>query len=170
MAISNKRIAAVLRELPGINPLSRYRPDSEAQAPCKSDLGSFKRVEPAIHTANLPARTYVHQSHPKQSISQPLRVPAEQRRRMIDRYNNDGESIRKIARQEGRARQTVTRIVRSADTSEYDREIERMRQEFRSFVALALESLSRAMEKDKTGMVAARYLENIGVIPKRRRR
>jgi predicted transcriptional regulator len=47
---------------------------------------------------------------------------------MIDRYNNRGDSIRKIAREEGRARQTVTRILQSADTSEYDREIERMRQ------------------------------------------
>jgi transposase len=94
----------------------------------------------------------------------------EQQMRIVDRYNNRGESIRTIAREEGRARQTVTRIVRSADASEYDREIERMRQEFRSLVALAFKSLLRAMKNDTTGMVAARYMEDAGIVPRKRRR
>jgi hypothetical protein len=145
-------------------------PHSEAQGPCKPALRFDKTVERAIPIETRDPNLSVYQKNPKASVSRPLRVSEEQQMRMIDRYNNRGDSIRKISREEKRARQTVTRIVRFADTGEYDREIEQMRQEFRSSFRLASQSLLRAMKNDMTGMIASRYLERVGVIPKGRKK
>jgi transposase-like protein len=167
---SNKAIREVLGGFRRSTPSPVKPRDRVRHAPCKPALQFDKPVETAIQTANEPVKSDVYQNHPKAYISRPLRVSEDQRQRIIDRYNSRGQSIRQIAKEEGRARQTVTRIVRSADASEYEREIEQMRLEFRSLVSLACGSLQRAMKKDTTGMIAARYLENIGVIQKRRRR
>jgi hypothetical protein len=172
MGISNKRNKSVLKDASGTVPLSRYPSVSEAPAPCKPELESFKTVEPKI-PAPAGYSPDVYQNHPKPSVSRPLRVSPEQRRRIIYRYVELGESFRKISREEQRARQTVTRLIKTApETLAAERELEdfqqQMTRQFRAMTFSAFESLTRGMKNDVR--VALRVIEMLGIPERRKRR
>ena len=173
MRISNKRIREVLTELPGTNPISRYQSKSEAQAPCKPALQFDKRVETPIPAITGSSNGDVYQNATKYTTSGPLRVSSEQRRRIVHRYLELGHSLRRISREEKRARQTVTRIIRNApETRAAEKDFgtfqQQMRREFRGMAGKAFKGVARAMKKD--WRVAARWFDMAGITEKRRRR
>jgi predicted transcriptional regulator len=73
-----------------------------------------------------------------------------------------GQSIRKIAREEGRDRATVTKIVRSSEVEDYIREI---REQYFGLGQLALAAVRTAIREEKDGRLAYQLLKDIGVVP-----
>ena len=73
-----------------------------------------------------------------------------------------GENIRSIARDEGRDRGTVSRIVQSEEMQAHTQQ---MRAQYYGLAELAMDGLRRALEQSHDGKLAHEVLENIGVIP-----
>ena len=174
MGISNKPIAVVLGDPPAAHPIHLYTSDSEGLGPCKPVLQSFNKVEPTIQTPTGATAPDVHQTNRKAAIPHPLRVSQEQRHRIVHRYNQLGHSIRKISREEKRARQTVTRIVRTApETLAAERELENfqqeMKREFRGLAHKAFKSLERGLENGDWRL-GFRVLEMMGIPEGKKRR
>jgi hypothetical protein len=88
-------------------------------------------------------------------------IPAPQSVRIVQRFIS-GESIRKIAREEGRDRATVTKIVRSSEVEDYIREI---REQYFGLGQLALAAVRTAIREEKDGRLAYQLLKDIGVVP-----
>jgi hypothetical protein len=89
-------------------------------------------------------------------------IPPPQSARIVHRYIA-GESIRQIAREERRDRQTVTKIVRSEEVTEYVRS---MRERFYGLGETALGAVQRALEQGDARL-AYEHLKDIGVVPDR---
>jgi hypothetical protein len=73
-----------------------------------------------------------------------------------------GESIREISREEGRARPTVTKIVRSDEVQAY---VQAMRERFYGLGTDALAAVQHALQQQKDAQLAYRLLMDIGVVP-----
>jgi hypothetical protein len=88
-------------------------------------------------------------------------IPAPQRERIMQRHTL-GQSIRRIAREENRARETVTKIVRSDDMRAY---VTGLRERFYGLGDLALSAVEHALSLAKDSQLGYRLLIDIGVVP-----
>jgi len=88
-------------------------------------------------------------------------VPPPQQLRIVKRYM-EGMSIRRIAEEEDRARQTVTKIVRAPEVQSY---IEKLREEVVGLGEEMVKSLRFALKNEIDGHLAHEMLKDIGVIP-----
>jgi hypothetical protein len=100
------------------------------------------------------------QSKPIPAKRAASRIPAPQSIRIMQRYAQ-GASIRKIAREEGRDRAAVTKIVKSPEMHAH---VERMREKFYGLADLAIAAVQQALE-DGDAQVGYRILLDMGVIP-----
>ena len=73
-----------------------------------------------------------------------------------------GQSMRKISREEGRARETVTKIVRSDEMQLF---VQQMRERFYGLGVDALAAVRHSLRQKKDGQLGYRLLSDIGVIP-----
>jgi hypothetical protein len=72
-----------------------------------------------------------------------------------------GRGIRQIAREEGRSRETVTKIIRSEDVQKY---VAELREQYIGLGREAMAALTRALRTSKDGKLAHQILLDIGVI------
>ena len=103
----------------------------------------------------------VNRNAPNFTKKRPSRIPPPQTERILQR-SIVGQSIRKISREEGRARQTVTKIVRSKKMQAY---VEAMRERFYGLGDLAVAAVQHALQEKKDPNLAYRLLIDIGVVP-----
>jgi hypothetical protein len=97
---------------------------------------------------------------PKSTKSGHSHVPRPQRERIVSRFIQ-GQCIRQIAREEGRSRETITKIVRSEDVQRY---VTDLRERYISLGQEALAALTRALRSSKDGKLAHQVLVDIGVV------
>jgi hypothetical protein len=71
-----------------------------------------------------------------------------------------GYSIRKISREEGRARQTIVRIVRSEDVQNF---VKQMQEELWGLIPAAIGALRHELEANKNSELAYQMIRDIGV-------
>lgn len=90
-------------------------------------------------------------------------VPVPQQLRIIEKYMR-GTSIRHIAEEEDRARQTVTKIVRAPEVQSY---IEKLREEVMALGDEMVKSVRFALRHELDGRLAHEMLKDIGVIQPR---
>jgi hypothetical protein len=102
------------------------------------------------------------QHPPFPAKKRPSVIPPPQSARIMHRYIA-GESIRQIAREEKRDRETVTKIVRSEEVAEY---VRNMRERFYGLGETALGAVQRALEQGDARL-AYEHLKDIGVVPDR---
>src|SRR5882762_2289555 len=89
-------------------------------------------------------------------------TPPPQQQRIKRKYM-DGMSIRQIAREEHKARETVTKIVHSADMSEI---VQRMREKLFALMDECIDAITRAVKYSKDGgWLAFELAERWGAIP-----
>ena len=88
-------------------------------------------------------------------------VPPPQSARIMQRYVS-GDSIREIAREEGRDRATVTKIVRS---DEMNAVVQKMRERYYALGFDALDAVQHTLRVRKDGGLGRQVLTDIGVIP-----
>jgi len=103
----------------------------------------------------------------------PRQVPAKSRKehrtiipmphveRIRERFIS-GQSIRKLAREESRDQETVSKIVKAPEMQAY---VQNLREKYYGLGDLALDGLRRALQNSKDGRIAADVLRSIGVIP-----
>lgn len=103
----------------------------------------------------------VGQSLPRSTKKPRTIVPPPQSQRIMQRYA-DGQSIREISRREGRARETVTRIVRSDEMQTF---VNEMRERFYGLGCDAMDAIRHTLRQKKDGQLGYRLLTDIGVIP-----
>ena len=111
------------------------------------------------------------QKAPKTSQTQPdpaknprTNVPSPQSARIIKRFIS-GQSIRKIAREEKRDRETVKRLVQSDEVREY---VLKLRAEFYGLGADAVDAVQHQLQEKKDGRLGLEILKHIGVILEKR--
>ena len=92
-----------------------------------------------------------------------LQVPVPQQLRIIEKYMQ-GMSLRRIAEEEDRARQTVTKIVRAPEVQGY---IERLREEVIALGDDMVKSVRFAVRHELDGRLAHEMLKDIGVLQPR---
>ncbi len=118
----------------------------------------------------VPSRTRKQQGKNELKPNQPLPKSAKERRtsipppqsqRIMQRFVA-GQSIREISREEGRARETITKIVRC---DEMQAHVKKMRERFYGFGCDALDAVRYALRKKKDGQLGYRFLVDIGVVP-----
>jgi hypothetical protein len=97
---------------------------------------------------------------PRSTKSNQIHVPAPQRERIVSKFI-EGKGIRQISREEGRSRETVTKIVRSEDVQSY---VADLRQQYISLGQLAVATLTRALQSSTDGKLAHQVLVDIGVV------
>jgi hypothetical protein len=100
-------------------------------------------------------------NHPKPAKRQ--RIPAPQRIRVMQLYAS-GRNQTAIAKQEKLNRETVGRIVHSAEMNQF---VEEMRARFRGLSELAIEAVRRKLQEDgkEAAELGLRVLEANGIIP-----
>lgn len=103
----------------------------------------------------------VSQNVPKSTNSIRTTIPTPQSERIMQRYAS-GQSIRKISRSEGRARQTVTKIVRSEDMRKCACEL---RERLYALGDHALAAVEDGLVQQKDARLGYRLLEDIGAVP-----
>jgi hypothetical protein len=86
-------------------------------------------------------------------------VPAPQAERIKQMFVQ-GYSIRKISREEGRARQTIVRIVRSEDVQNF---VKQMQEELWGLIPAAIGALRHELEINKNSDLAYQIIKDIGV-------
>ncbi len=89
-----------------------------------------------------------------------LQVPVPQQLRIIEKYMQ-GMSIRRIAEEEDRARQTVTKVVRAPEVQSY---IEKLREEVIALGDEMVKSVRFALRHELDGQLAHEMLKDIGVL------
>lgn len=89
-----------------------------------------------------------------------LQVPVPQQLRIVEKYMQ-GMSIRRIAEDEDRARQTVTKIVRAPEVQNY---IEKLREQVIALGDEMLNSVRYALRNELHGQLGYQMLKDIGVI------
>jgi hypothetical protein len=102
------------------------------------------------HLKRLPRSTKSNRTH----------VPEPQRARIVGKFVQ-GKGIRQISREEGRSRETVTKIVRSKDVQSY---VADLRERYIGLGREALDALTRALRSSKDGKLAHQILVDIGVV------
>jgi len=89
------------------------------------------------------------------------RIPPPQRMRVLQKYAS-GKSIVAIGREEGRNRESISRIVHSAEMREH---VHRMREAFYGLADSALAAMRHALEVERDGQLAYKILTDIGAVP-----
>src|SRR5580704_10176759 len=88
-------------------------------------------------------------------------IPAPQSARIMQRHIA-GESIREIARVEGRDRATVTKIVRSDEMQVF---VQNLRERFYGLAFDAMNAVERSLQHQQDARLGYQLLRDIGVIP-----
>ena len=101
------------------------------------------------------------QNQPQSTKNPQTRIPVPQATRIMGRYIA-GESIRSIAREEDRDRETVTKIVRSIEMREF---VQAQRERFFALAPLALQALEEVLNLAEDGRLARDVLADMGVVP-----
>ena len=87
-------------------------------------------------------------------------VPRPQQERIVSKFIQ-GQGIRQIAREEGRSRETISKIVRSEDVQKY---VAELREQYIGLGREAMAALTRALRTSKDGKLAHQILLDIGVV------
>src|ERR1035437_6820595 len=103
------------------------------------------KSEPTGLSSDADGAQKVYRNAPKFTKKQLSRIPAPQSERIMHRFIA-GQTIREISREEGRARQTVTKIVRSDQMQSY---VQAMREHFYGLGDDALAAVQRALQQQK---------------------
>jgi hypothetical protein len=126
--------------------------------PHKTDKSPHRlKVELLPNSAG--ALATINHSVPKPTIRSTSLVPAPQAERIKQKFVQ-GYSIRKIAREEGRARQTIVRIVRSEDVQNF---VKQMQEELWGLIPAAIGALRHELETNKNSQLAYQMIRDIGV-------
>jgi len=111
------------------------------------------------------------QKAPKTSQTKPdpaknprTNVPSPQSARIIKRFIS-GQSIRKIAREEKRDRETVKRLVQSDEVREY---VLALRAQFYGLGSDAVDAVQHQLRQEKNGRLGLEILRDIGVVLEKR--
>jgi hypothetical protein len=111
------------------------------------------------------------QKVPRTSQNQPdptkkprTNVPPPQVARVIKRFIS-GQSLRKIAREEKRDRETVRRLVQADEVREY---VLKLREEFYGLGSDAVDAVLHQLQVEKNGRLGLEILKGIGVVPQKR--
>jgi hypothetical protein len=115
------------------------------------------KVAPLTDSASKSARS--SHSVPKLPKKCTSLVPAPQAERIKQMFVQ-GYSIRRISREEGRARQTVVRIVRSEDVQSF---IKQMQEELWGLIPAAIGTLRYELETNKNSQLAYQMIKDIGI-------
>src|ERR1019366_8274662 len=120
-----------------------------------------RKSEPIGLSSDADGAKKVYRNAPKFTKKQLSRIPAPQSERILQRFIV-GQSIREISREEGRARQTVTKIVRSDQMQSY---VQAMRERLYGLGGDALAAVQHALQQQKDPQLAYRLLIDLGVVP-----
>ena len=96
---------------------------------------------------------------PKSTKANHSHVPRPQQGRIVSKFI-EGKGIRQISREEGRSRETVTKIIRSEDVQSY---IAELRESYLALGREVLAALTRALRTSRDGKLAHQVLVDIGV-------
>jgi hypothetical protein len=108
------------------------------------------------------SRERVSQNRPKPAKTPEITtIPPAQSVRIMQRYVA-GQSIREISRHERRARETVTKIVRSSEMNTY---VSTLRERFYGLGDDALNAVEHGLREDRDARLGYRLLMDIGVVP-----
>lgn len=91
-------------------------------------------------------------------------VPPPQAARIAARFVS-GESIRKIAREEKRDRETVRRVLKTEDIQLL---VEQLRVKYFALGSAALDAVQHQLSVNKNSRLGMEILTNIGVVPSKR--
>jgi hypothetical protein len=120
---------------------------------------SQHRLKVELLPDSVDAPSIASQSVPKATIRSSSLVPAPQAERIKQKFVQ-GCSIRKISREEGRARQTIVRIVRSEDVQNF---VKQMQEELWGLIPAAIGALRHELEANKNSELAYQIIQDIGV-------
>jgi hypothetical protein len=120
-----------------------------------------RKSEPIGLSSDAGGAPKVYRIAPKLTKKRLSRIPAPQSERILQRFIA-GQGIREISREEGRARQTVTKIVRPEKVQAY---VQAMRERFYGLGGDALAAVQQALRHQKDAQLAYRLLMDIGVVP-----
>lgn len=131
-----------------------------------SKKSSIPRPEPPPEALQEPAddsmlAEEISQKGPKSTTTAEITVPLPQQLRIMERHFA-GESIRKISRAEDRARETVTKIVRSQEMRSY---VAALRERLYGFGDYALAAVEHGLCEGKDARLGYRLLQDIGAVP-----
>jgi len=115
------------------------------------------KAAPSPDFATTPAKS--SHSVPKLPKKCTSLVPAPQAERIKQMFVQ-GYSIRRISREEGRARQTIVRIVRSEDVQNF---VKQMQGELWGLIPAAIGTLRHELETNKNSQLAYQVIKDIGV-------
>ena len=104
------------------------------------------------------------QTQPNPTKKPRTSVPPPQSARIAKRYIS-GQSIRKIAREEHRDRETVKRVVQARDVQEY---IVLLRAQFFELGADAVDAVRHQLTEGKDGRMGLEILREVGAVPTNR--
>src|SRR5450759_1672230 len=139
-------------------PLTRKRKTAKLRG---NKPRTSRKREPIGLSSDADGAKKVYRNAPKFTKKRLSRIPAPQSERILQRFIV-GQSIREISREEGRARQTVTKIVRSDRVQAY---VQAMRKRFYGLGIDALAAVQHALQRRKDAHLAYRLLVDIGVVP-----
>jgi hypothetical protein len=123
---------------------------------------SRKSVVSSVANGNAISKERVSQNRPKSAKKTEITaIPPPQSVRIMQRYVA-GQSIREISRKEGRARETVTKIVRSNEMNTY---VSTLRERFYGLGADALSAVEHGLRQMRDPRLGYRLLMDIGVVP-----
>jgi hypothetical protein len=128
--------------------------------PHKTDK-SQHRLKVELLPDSAGALATINHSVPKPTTRGISLVPAPQIERIKQKFVQ-GYSIRKISREEGRARQTIVRIVRSEDVQNF---VKQMQEELCGLIPAAIGALRHELEANKNSQLAYQLVRDIGVFP-----
>jgi hypothetical protein len=118
---------------------------------------SPKRTDKAHRESTFESRADQHK--PAKRIRN--RVPPPQRERILQKHVT-GKSIKVISEEEGRNRETVSKIVRGPEMQEY---LRTMRERLLSLGTDAISAVEHALKEQKDGRLGFQLLASTGVIP-----
>jgi|SRR6516165_6024230 hypothetical protein len=113
------------------------------------------------HKQKLPKTS---QNPPEPTKKPRTSVPPPQSARIANRFIS-GQSIRKIAREEGRDRETVKRIVQARDIQEY---VLLLRAKFFGVGPDAVDAIQHQLKDKKDGRLGLEILRDVGAVPSKR--
>lgn len=113
------------------------------------------------HKQKLPRTS---QTQPDPTKKPRTSVPPPQAARIAQRFIS-GQSVRKIAREEHRDRETVKRVVQARDVQEY---IVLLRTQFFELGADAIDTVRHQLTEGKDGRMGLEILREVGAVPTNR--
>jgi hypothetical protein len=90
-------------------------------------------------------------------------VPSPQRERIVSKFI-EGKGIRRISREEGRSRETISKIVRSKDVQSY---VADLRERYVGLGREAMDALTFALRSSTDGKLAHQVLVDLDVVQTR---